>query len=208
MKSTARSIPTALFALLATLLTAFLVLFAPLSVSAHDALVSSSPGADATVETLPAELTLAFSAKLIDGEGATDVVVTDAAGTSVTDGAASVDGAVVTQPLMAQAQAGEYHVVWKVVSSDGHATDGEFSFTVAESTVTTQATESAAPATDEATAAPGATGDPGDSESAEDPTGMWLLAVLGILIVAAAVIMLFSRRGNRKPSDSDSPSGR
>ncbi|PRA80123.1 copper resistance CopC family protein, partial [Microbacterium sp. MYb66] len=117
-------------ALAAALLAAFLVLFAPLSASAHDALVSSSPAADESVETVPTELTLTFSAKLIDGEGATEVVVTAPDGTSVTDGAAAVEGAIVTQPLQGAGPAGEYHVIWKVVSSDGHPTSGEYSFTV------------------------------------------------------------------------------
>ena len=84
MKTTARRLPAAPIALAAALLTAFLVLFAPLSASAHDSLIASSPEADGTVETLPTELTLTFSAKLIDGEGATEIVVTDPAGTPVT----------------------------------------------------------------------------------------------------------------------------
>ena len=209
MKTAARRLPTVPIALAATLLAAFLVLFAPLSASAHDALTSSSPAADSTVDTLPAELTLTFSAKLIDGAGSTEVVVTDAAGTPVTDGPATVDGAIVTQPLAAQAEAGVYRVIWKVVSSDGHPTSGEFSFTVATSSVapavepTTSPTEEAVPTATPQVTAPAATDAPDTSAEGGDATGIWILAIVGALVVAAVVVMLLSRRGNRKPGDSD-----
>lgn len=218
MKTTARRIPTLPIALAATLLTAFLVMFAPLSASAHDALLSSSPAADATVETLPGELTLTFSNKLIDGEGATEVVVTDAAGTVVSDGPATVNGAVVTQPLAAQGEAGAYHVVWKIVSSDGHPTSGEFGFSVATSTVVAPTEEPSTAPTDEATTAPPTTA-PTQAPSEGDAVGPWLLAIIGGLVVIGVVVVLFSRRGNRgsasaqgsaegSPEQSDDPSAR
>ena len=202
MKTTARRIPALPVALAATLLTAFLVVFAPLSASAHDALISSSPEADGTVETLPAELTLTFSNKLIDGEGATEVVVTDAAGTAVSTGPATVNGAVVTQPLVQQAAAGAYHVVWKIVSSDGHPASGKYSFTVSTSTVVE--TPSAEP-TEEAGAAPGTTAPstaPADAPAEGDAVGPWLLAIVGGLIVIGVVVVVLSRRGNRAAADA------
>lgn len=207
MKTTARRRSVTPIALAAALLTAFLILLAPLSASAHDALLASSPEADGTVDTLPAALTLTFSAKLIDGEGATEVVVTDASGASVTDGAATVDGAIVTQPLVAEASAGDYHVVWKIVSSDGHPTSGEYTFTVANSTVTAQPTETAAatpsaaqtasPTADTPAPTPVATPDEGSSAS----NWIWLLAILGVLVIAVAAVIGFALRGRRDGSD-------
>lgn len=195
-------------ALAATLLAAFLVLFSPLSASAHDALVSSTPGADSEVETLPSELTLTFSAKLIDGEGATEVVVTGADGDAVTEGPATVNGAVVTQPLAPSAPAGEYHVIWKVVSSDGHPTSGEYFFTVttgSEATPsaqpsavpTTAAPDDAASATPETTTTP--TPDAGGGSGAT--TAIWVISIVGILIVVALVVWLSvrGRRGGAEP---------
>lgn len=219
MKTVSRRLSPVPIALAAALLTAFLVLAAPLSASAHDALISSSPEADATVETLPAELTLTFSAKLIDGEGATEVVVTDAAGRSVTDGPATTDGAIVTQPLVDEADAGVYHVVWKVVSSDGHPTSKEFSFTVAQSTLSTETQE---PSTDPTTGPSQESTAPSQEESsapataegsdAGDPTAVgawiWVIPIAGILVVAAIVVLVLSRRGNRAPADSDDASAR
>lgn len=210
MKTTAHSIPLAPAALAAALLTAFVVLFAPLSASAHDALIASSPAADGTVETLPGEITLTFSEKLITGEGATEVVVTDAAGASVTDGPATVDGAIVTQPLAAEGDAGVYHVVWKIVSSDGHPTSGEFSFTVTTSTVTapTATPTATASTTPSETPEAVATQAPQDAVEGADPVGFWVLGIVGVLVVAAVVIVLLSRRGNRPPAGSDAPSER
>lgn len=219
MKTTARRLPAAPVALAAALLTAFLVLFAPLSASAHDSLLASSPEADSTVETLPAELTLTFSAKLIDETGATEVVVTDPSGDSVTEGAATVEGAIVTQQLSTEAPAGAYHVIWKVVSSDGHPTSGEFDFTVANSTEAAPTAEPSAEPTDTPTAAPApiATAGPGtdatpapeSDDSSASTTLIWVLAIAAVLVIGGIVVWLVVR-GRRDPAstDSDVPSER
>ena len=216
MKTTARRLPLTPLALAAAFLTAFLVLLAPLSASAHDSLLASSPEADGTVETLPTELTLTFSAKIIDGDGATEVVVTDPSGASVTDGAAAVDGAIVTQPLTGQGPAGQYHVIWKVVSSDGHPTSGEFDFAVSTATdavataAPTPAPDTAEP-TAAATAAPdaGITQAPQDDESASASVWIWVISIAVILVIIAIVVWLTigGRRGLAE-TDSDDPSER
>lgn len=232
MKTDARRLPATPIALAAALLTAFLVLVSPLSASAHDSLISSSPEAGATVETLPSELTLTFSAKLIDGDGATEVTVIDPSRASVTDGPATVDGAVVTQPLVTEAAAGEYEVTWKVVSSDGHPTSKTFTFTVAtstlgaptapENTATPEPTPSqtAAPApapTTSDTAAPG--DEPSGSEQPSESTAwIWIVAIVGFLILVVAVVITIALRGrgsadselssDASGGDSDAPSER
>lgn len=211
-------------ALAATLLATFLLLFAwPQSAAAHDSLVESTPAADSTIETLPDELTLTFSAALIDGEGSTAVVVEDADGNSVTEGEPTVDGAMVTQPLVADAAAGEYHVVWKVISSDGHPTDGEFGFTLATGTAidptaeptpeptaepSTAATE--APADEAAeTPAPAVTETPAAVDSGSATGWIWAGVIVGILIVAGIIVWLVAR-ARRNPADtgSDAPAER
>ena len=197
--------PTPSVALGATLLAAFVFLFAwPQPAAAHDALIDSSPAADSTVDTLPGELALTFSAPLIGGEGSTEIVVTDAAGESVTDGPAELDGAMVVQPLVPKAEAGTYHVLWKVVSSDGHPTSGEFGFTVTTSTVEPTAEPTAeqtvAPAPDETqTAAPAE--DPNMESEASFSPG-WLIAGAVALIIVVFLLILLLRR--RRPADSGS----
>lgn len=216
MKTSTSRLPAALIALAAALLAALLVLLSPLSAAAHDALVSSSPAADSSVETLPTELTLTFSAKLIDGQGATEVVVTDPDGADVTDGAATVDGAVVTQPLSGSGPAGDYHVIWKVVSSDGHPTSGEFSFTVTtgdtgDTTPTPSATATPAPSASEESADPTATptSGPTPEDAADGSPWIWLLGIVGLLIVAGVVVWLVMRgRGGASSPDSDIPTER
>ncbi|WP_309103744.1 copper resistance protein CopC [Microbacterium sp.] len=217
MLTIARRRSNAAFALAVTLLAAFLVLFSPQPASAHDSLVASDPAADTTVETLPAALTLTFSAKLIDGEGATEVVVTDPDGASVTDGPATLDGAMVTQPLAATADAGTYHVIWKVVSSDGHPTSGEFSFTVATSTAgdapTGDPTPTATPS-DEATT-PASSSEPTPSSSDGTPADgdsfmrvlPWIIVlIVGVAGVGALVAVLVARARRKGPgADSDAP---
>lgn len=215
MKTEARLVPLAPIALAAALLAAFLVLFSPLPASAHDALLGSDPAADGEVETLPSALTLTFSAKLIDGEGATEVVVTDPAGESVTDGAATVDGAVVSQPLDAAGAAGRYRVVWKVVSSDGHPTSGEFSFTVATASApsatpqpsdeptsapTTSAPTTAVPSED---AAPESAQTPATTDESGATTAIWIISIIGIL-AAVAVAVWLSMRARRGGTDTGS----
>lgn len=210
MQTTARRLPLVPVALAATLLAAFLVLFSPLAASAHDALVSSSPEADSTVETLPSELTLTFSAKLITGDGATEVVVTDADGNAVTDGAPTVDGAIVTQPLKAEAIAGEYHVIWKVVSSDGHPTSDEFFFTVTSGSVAPPtATPTTAPATavpsPDATTTPGTTTTPTPDAEASSGASAWIWALsIGGIAVIAALMVWFTVRARKNGSATDS----
>lgn len=216
MHTTAIRRSAAPIALAATLLAALLVLFSPVSASAHDALVSSSPEADSTVETLPSELTLTFSADLITGEGATEVVVTDATGASVADGPAVTEGAVVTQPLVAEAAAGEYHVIWKVVSSDGHPTSGEYFFSVATATASTP---EPTPTATETSSAPFASATPAPSETPASPveadaspTWIWVLAIVGVLVIAAgvttAMVLARRRRGGAPSAGSDDSAAR
>ncbi|WEK60189.1 MAG: copper resistance protein CopC [Candidatus Microbacterium colombiense] len=213
MQTSALRSPAVPFALAVTLLTAFLVLFAPLSASAHDALVSSSPESGGTVDTLPAELTLTFSAKLISGEGATEVVVTDPDGNSVIDGPAVVDGAIVTQPLTSGGGAGEYHVIWKVVSSDGHPTSDEYFFTVATGTEATPTPTASAPSTaapsQNETATPEATSTPAPTATSSASAWLWALSIGGIAVIAALMVWYSVRaRKNGTTTDSDPSSER
>lgn len=194
----------ALTALFAALLTALFLFAAPSPAAAHDTLVGSDPAADSTVETLPEAMTLTFSADLIPGDGATAVEVTDAAGTSVIDGAPQIEGATVTQALAsATAEAGEYRVTWRVVSSDGHPISGEFAFTVttgtvpasptpdADETTTPSATETAVPDAEETAAAE--TEEP-EADEPDSAIWIWVGVVAAVLVVAAIIIWLSTRR--------------
>jgi hypothetical protein len=191
------------WALLAALLVTFGVTLAAASPAhAHDELLGSDPAAGSTLDALPAQLTLTFSAEIADDEGASVVEVTDAAGASLAGGTPTVQDNVLIQPL-AGAASGAVQVLWKVVSSDGHPISGEFTFTiagVAEPTPTGTAspapTEPVAP-TESATPTPAVTSEPAsDSGSTVLP---WVIAgVLALALIGALVYLLVSRSRREK----------
>ena len=115
-------------AVLAVLAALVLPLATAPAAQAHDVLLESSPVDGARLGAAPGEVTLTFSADLLaTGAG---LVLTDAAGTTVAETAAEVDGPVATAPLEADLPAGDYTLTWSVVSSDGHRIDGDLGFTV------------------------------------------------------------------------------
>ncbi len=183
--------------------------------SAHDELLSADPAAGSTVEELPAAITLSFTAELLSDGASTVVQVTDAAGTSITDGSPSVDGAVVTQPLTT-GSAGTVSVAWRVVSSDGHPIAGEFSFEAASAapapTPTSEPT--ASPSATSATTAPTptpATASP--TPAAAETGGMdalpWVIGALILIVVIGVVVWLLGARARQQREGSqDRTAGR
>ncbi|MFB3980177.1 copper resistance CopC family protein [Microbacterium proteolyticum] len=201
-----RFLPTALAAG-ALALAALLVSAGP--ASAHDELVSSDPSADAVLDALPPQITLTYSADVLDAEGATVVEVTDAAGTSLTDGAPVVEGTTVTQALAGTAS-GTVTVAWRVVSSDGHPIDGTFSFTVPAApapTPTASPSPTAIPSTApsaEPTVTVTATPAPTENTSDASPLPWILLAVALLLVVGALVWLVVARGRNGSPGSGSS----
>lgn len=201
-----------LWALAAALLVAFgIVLTAASPAQAHDELLGSDPAADSSLDALPAQLTLTFSAEIADDDGASVVEVTDATGASLADGAPTVQDNVLTQPLTGEAS-GAVTVLWKVVSSDGHPISGEFSFTVAGAPTPT-ATGTPAPTE---TATPTQTSEPSPTPTAVSPEdagssfgGAWPWIIGGILVAAVggAVAYLLVSRARREKTLSEGPAG-
>jgi len=200
--------------LAAAALAAAAVLTTAAPASAHDELVSSDPPAGATLDAVPAEITLTYSAEILAEDGATQVQVTDETGASLAETAPVVSGTEVTQTL-SPAASGVVSVVWRVVSSDGHPISGDFTFTVPAAaaaaptpTETASSTPSASPsATTSETAAPAATPDATDPATAEasDASPLpWILLVVALLIVAGAIAYLFVARGRSGAGDGGS----
>lgn len=191
---TLRSFLLGLFAALLAVLS--LTIASP--ASAHDELIGASPSVNGQVDALPNEITLTFSGVLIDQPGATQVVVTDAAGTSLTDGDPALDGTRLTQQLAGTAS-GPVTVIWRVVSSDGHPVSGQFTFTVAG------AASGATPGATTAPAAPVATSSPTAAAPASTDAGVpaFVWALLGIVIVAAlgGLVAVLVRRARTTPED-------
>jgi copper resistance protein C len=101
---------------------------------AHDELAGSSPEAGGTVDAAPGTVELEFSGDV--QELGSEVVVTAADGSTVSEGALQVDGRTVTQPLAGDLAGGEYTVDWRVTSADGHPESDSYTFTVSGGTTT------------------------------------------------------------------------
>ncbi|WP_425841469.1 copper resistance CopC family protein [Microbacterium sp. PA5] len=152
---------------------------------AHDELLGTDPAEGAVLDEAPEAITLTFSGVLLDGDGATEIVVTDAAGTDLTAGEPVLDGVRATQPLDGAAS-GTIEVAWRVVSSDGHPISGEFSFAVGEASSPTSESP-----------APGGPASPGGAGGELLP--VWI-GVGAIVVVGAVVTVLLTRR---RPSHED-----
>lgn len=161
---------------------------------AHDELIGASPAVNGNVDALPNEITMTFSGVLIDQPGATQVVVTDAAGTSLTDGDPKLDGTRLMQPV-AGTPSGPVTVIWRVVSSDGHPVSGQYTFTVTGN-ASSGATSSAVPTSPSSgSATVPATPDEGV------PAFVW--ALLGLIAVGAlgGLVAVLVRRARATPED-------
>jgi copper transport protein len=115
---------------IAAISAAVMVLATPALLFAHAHLVRSSPAANAVVDSAPTTLGLWFSER--PEPRFTTIQLLDSAGQAIPLGAptsVAQNGLTlaITQPLMP----GRYSVVWRTAASDGHATNGNFSFRVA-----------------------------------------------------------------------------
>jgi methionine-rich copper-binding protein CopC len=122
-----RSIRHLLSALIGALFFAAAVLSAAAPASAHDAAESSSPAQGATVATPPEKVSVTFNKDPL--ALGSQIQVKDAAGVNWAEGPVEIVDNVASQKLRAGAPAGEFTVVWRVVSSDSHPIEGTFSFT-------------------------------------------------------------------------------
>ena len=143
---------------------------------AHDELVGSTPEGAATLDAAPKTVELEFSGDV--QELGTEVVVTAADGSTVSEGALQVDGSTVTQPLASDLAGGEYTVDWRVTSADGHPESDSYTFTVIGGTTTDVGEASA-------------TTETGSSSTA------WIVVGAGVVLAAALAVGL---RGLRRRS--------
>lgn len=98
---------------------------------AHAHLVSSTPGANATVAAAPKTITLTFSEKLVPAFSKFDLVMPEHGGMKVAvKTTVSKDGKSITGAPAAALTAGAYKVVWTAASADGHKMNGEVAFKV------------------------------------------------------------------------------
>lgn len=206
-------------AALALGLTAAVTTLTAAPASAHDRMLTSDPADGSQLATPPTAITLTFNTEPLPVEP--QVVVSDSAGTVVTQGTPTIEGSTATLALdPAVALGGDtYTVAWRVVSSDGHPIEGTFAFTVAaqpeapvseepttEETATEDATTDAAEESTSESASPRTTDAATDAEDGGS-SALPVLVGLGALVVAAAVVVVLVVRRRRTVTDEATDEG-
>lgn len=155
---------------------------------AHDAVTGTMPANGSTVDAVPAkiEITMSNTPAVIGSQ----IMVVDSSGTDWSLGGVDVLDTVATQNVRPGAPAGKFTVKWRLVSSDSHPIEGEFTFTATSaSTATAGAAVGAGPVVS-VQAQPEATPETAPDESAVP----WSVIGLGIVLVGLVIALLVVAR--------------
>lgn len=200
---------SALSLLLSAVLTLVIGSFGLMSASpalAHDQLIGSNPKNGAKLDKQPEWLELEFSGDI--QEVGTEIQVNHN-GKDVSAGEITVEGRKVTSALPDDLEPGDYEVVWRVVSSDGHPISGTVKFTIKDSNAaggTTSENEGDNTATEAPAEGAGdtnagdANADSNDASTTagENNNGMspiaYVAIAIGAIAVVALVIVMFRRK--------------
>ena len=158
--------------------------------TAHETLRDSSPRPGETLESGPSEIVLTFSGQLIDGGAA--IAVLDADSRDWVAGAPAADETTVRVELEPALPDGEYEVLWRVVSSDGHPLSGAFTFQVGDVGPDDHASSAADP-------------DPPGSPTERSTATPWVI-LLAVAAVTAAAGYLWRRVASSGRSSATSGS--
>lgn len=202
--------------LVGTAATAFLAVAAVLAVaqpaSAHNSIVSTSPAEGSTITEQPEQLVITTNDNLLDlGEAgqSNQIQVTgpDAQELYYGTACAAVNGPALVMPLQL-GEAGEYTVVWQLVSTDGHPLSGSYTFDWAPAEGQELATGSPTPpcATSGASSV-----EPSTDVAAEDDGAVpssaglsgdvwWVVGAIVVVILAGLGVLVVTRR---KPDAAD-----
>jgi copper resistance protein C len=185
------------------LLVAAAVLLTAGPASAHNQVVQTTPAANSTLTTLPADFDIATNLPLLDvsgkGEGFA-FEIRSKAGKYYGDGClAIVDATMSTKAAIGPA--GDYTVIWQFVSQDGHTVSGSYPFTWKPAGTFTPSKAYDRP--QNCGRAPGAatTGTVGDPDAERSQTVplddvLWVGgALVGVALVVVVGIVVMSRHG-------------
>jgi methionine-rich copper-binding protein CopC len=167
---------------------------------AHNSLVSSTPEADSTITELPKAFSVTTNEPLLDlsGEGAGFALqVKDAAGDYYGDGCYQIVDSTLSMGAGLGA-AGEYTLLWQVVSADGHPVSGEFDFTWAPAAGAEVSPGSPTPPSCGGEASgPVSTNAPQEHANASLSDVLWIGGAIAAVLVAGLVTFLVI--GRRRP---------
>ena len=172
---------------------------------AHDELVGQRLVLD-DVDSVAA-VQLSFSDEVLTN--GTEIAVTDPDGTDVTDGAPEHNGRDVDQPVVDDLEPGEYRVVWRVVSSDGHPIEGAFVFDL-ENPASEDPSFRPFDPSEPAGSDDGTTAEENDDaarDASADGAGYVLPAIIGLGALAAIGAVIVVVMKNRKRPEDRTPSG-
>lgn len=167
---------------------------------AHNYLVSSNPAEGDTLTELPVEFSVTTNGPLLTIEGSITgfaLAIKGADGLYYGDGCVTVSGASMSQTA-AIGPAGDYTMLWQVISSDGHTVSGEIDFSWAPDAAFVPSRGAATPATcGNGTAAPVASGPEPTHSNADLGDVLWIGGAIGGVLVAALVTFLLVTRKKR-----------
>ena len=188
--------------------------------AAHNSIVSTSPAEGSTVTEQPEQVVITTNDNLLDlGEAgqSNQIQVTGPGDEQLQYGTAcaAVNGPALVMPVQL-GEAGEYTVVWQLVSTDGHPLSGSYTFQWAPA----EGQELAAGSSEPACATSGASsvgpssaaGGAGDGDTATPAAGglsgdvWWVVGAIGVVLVAGIGVLLVTRR-KPEPDDQTSVSG-
>ncbi|MHA7176959.1 copper resistance CopC family protein [Arthrobacter sp. Sr24] len=183
--------------------------FAAAPALAHDALESTVPASDATVAVAPSSVSLTLSNPPADSDSLklSIITVTDGEGKTVSDGNVTIQGPTLSTAITPGSN-GQYKVLWRAVSSDGHPIEGNYAFTVEDPKQITAVTKAPTEAPTEAAAEGSPTATTGAGTAAEEPAASnagTLVLAIGIpaaILAAALVTLIIVRRNLRKTEAS------
>ena len=110
---------------------------------AHNVLISTDPGKGATLDAGPAKVTLTFDAP-VQGGDINQISVLGPGNTQWAEGSVEISSNVVSAPVRPLGPAGTYTVGYRILSADGHAVEGSYTFTLTKAGTGTPATAGAA----------------------------------------------------------------
>jgi methionine-rich copper-binding protein CopC len=112
----------------------------PSTAQAHTELLSSDPAAGSVVEAWPNEISLTFNEALqtIGTEKSNFVVVNNAVGDQISADNEKLNGSTIKVSLDPNTIEGPVLVYYRVVSADGHAVEGEYTFNFGVGVVTAE----------------------------------------------------------------------
>ncbi|WP_416417828.1 copper resistance CopC family protein [Paenarthrobacter aromaticivorans] len=201
-----RTIRPLLAAVVAAIAFASALLFGAAPASAHDVAESTTPANGARVAEVPASVSITFNNRpLAIGSG----VTVTAGGENWADGAVEIIDNMAVQKLRPGAPAGEYTVVWRVVSSDSHPIEGTFKFTASGTSTTTAGGSAGASPSASAVVPTAGTAAPGteNTEPAPAASQPFPWSIVGLAVVAIGLVIFLAVTARKKLAAPSEPDG-